>query len=153
MTSSVFRAEPPNVRVSELALQALSRLREYLRDHQDDSTVVHLTMADQAGTDLELPREALAPIARVLSYLADGQAVTVLPSVSELTTQQAADLLNVSRPFLIKLLDSGAVQHRMVGTHRRIPLRSLLDYKRVDDARTMRAVNDLTALDEELGLV
>jgi excisionase family DNA binding protein len=153
MTSNVFRADPPSPRVSEIALQALNRLREHLRDHRDDDTSIHLTVTDQPGGDLELPREVIAPIARILSYFADGQAVTVLPTASELTTQQAADVLNVSRPFLIKLLDSGAIQYRMVGSHRRVQLRSLLDHKRVDDARTMRAANDLTALDEELGLV
>lgn len=153
MTSSVFRADPPSARVSEAALHALNRIREYLRDHQDDTTDMHLTVTGQHDGDLDLPREAIAPIARVLSYLADGHAVTVLPTASELTTQQAADLLNVSRPFLVKLLDSDAITFRLVGSHRRVQLQSLLDYKRADDARTMRAANDLTTLDEELGLV
>jgi excisionase family DNA binding protein len=79
--------------------------------------------------------------------------VTVLASDAELTTQQAAEVLNVSRPFLIRLLESGEIRYRMVGSHRRVDLQSLLEYKRTDDARTLRAANDLSAFDEELGLV
>lgn len=100
-----------------------------------------------------MPREAVVLLARVLSHLAAGHGVAVLPADAELTSQQAADLLNVSRPFLIRLLESGVIRYRMVGSHRRIDLQSLLTYKRADDARTLHAANELTALDEELGFI
>jgi excisionase family DNA binding protein len=87
---------------------------------------------------LKVPREAAELLARVLAHMAAGEGVTVLPSHAELTTQQAADILNVSRPYLIKLLECGAIQYRLVGKHRRIPLESLIAYKRDDDVKRRR---------------
>lgn len=74
-------------------------------------------------------------------------------SVAELTTQQAADLLNVSRPFLIGLLDAAQIGYRLVGRHRRIRAESLLKYIRIDDQRRCRAADELTALNQEMGLL
>ncbi|MBB5868693.1 excisionase family DNA binding protein [Allocatelliglobosispora scoriae] len=153
MTAIPLNAEPPSARVIEVASQALDRVRSYLRNHPDGPQEVHIVVADSPHDELSVPREAVVLLARVLSHLAEGHGVAVLPMESELTSQQAADLLNVSRPFLIGLLDAGEIRYRMVGSHRRIELKSLMDYQRADDARTLRAANDLTALDEELGFI
>jgi excisionase family DNA binding protein len=153
MTAGAMNVEPPSAHVIELASRALERVRAYLRSHPQGPPAVSVTVADAPGVEVTVPREIILVLARALSHLADGHAVAVLAANSELTTQQAADILNVSRPFLIKLLDSGAIRHRMVGSHRRVDLQSLLAYKRSDDARSLRAANDLTALDEELGLI
>jgi excisionase family DNA binding protein len=152
MAAGALSAEPPSARVVEAATQALDRLRSYLRRHPDGPDDVRVTVTDEPE-ELAVPREALIALARVLSHLAEGHGVAVLPIDAELTTQQAADLLNVSRPFVVRLLESGQIRYRMVGSHRRVDLRSLLEYKRVDDSRTLRAANELTALDEELGFV
>jgi excisionase family DNA binding protein len=84
--------------------------------------------------------------------MAAGQGVTVVPSHAELTTQQAAEILNVSRPFVIKLLGEGLIDYRTVGTHRRIRADSLLEYKRRDDAARHDAAGELAAMTQELGL-
>lgn len=111
---------------------------------------VRLHLAGQVG-DVEVPRSALAALAQVLDSFAHGEGVTVLPSQAELTTQQAADALHVSRPFLIGLLDAGHIEYRTVGTHRRVKAASLIRYLREDDKRRQAAADALTAETRELG--
>ena len=90
--------------------------------------------------------------ARVLAFLANGQSVQVIPDIAELTTQQAAGFLNVSRPYLIKLLEAGEIPVRMVGTHRRVRFEDLRQYKLRDDLTRRGAADDLAQLSQELGL-
>lgn len=134
------------------SVAALPRVRDYLTDHPDAGIVRLRVDDDPRGEVLALPRPAVELLARVLTHMARGEAVSVVPSSSELTTQQAADLLNVSRPFLIGLLDAGDIAYRRVGTHRRVSAESVLAYRRADDDQRHRAADELTALSEELGL-
>jgi excisionase family DNA binding protein len=91
-------------------------------------------------------------LSQALVYMAAGQDVSVFPSAAELTTQQAADLLNVSRPYLIGLLESGEIDYRKVGSHRRVRIESLLSYRRRDDDSRREAADALSAETRELGL-
>ncbi|WP_329787654.1 helix-turn-helix domain-containing protein [Lentzea sp. DG1S-22] len=84
--------------------------------------------------------------------MAAGHGVSVVPADAELTTQQAADMLNVSRPYLIGLLKAGEIEYRMVGKHRRIKAASLVEYMRSDDQRRRRAADELSALTQEMGM-
>ncbi|WP_258957125.1 helix-turn-helix domain-containing protein [Rhodococcus globerulus] len=77
-----------------------------------------------------MPRAAFELIRDVLANMAAGQGVTVVPAHAELTTQQAAEMLNVSRPHVIKLLDERQIEYRLVGRHRRILASSLIAYRR-----------------------
>jgi len=85
--------------------------------------------------------------------MAVGQCVTVVPSHAKLTTQEAAGMVNVSRPFLIGLLDAGEIEYRKVGKHRRVKAASLLDYLREDDQRRREAADELSSLTQGMGLL
>ncbi len=135
-----------------VAARALAQVRSYLAAHQD-LTQINVSVEDGEPEPLALPREAAELLAGMLAHLGAGRAVSVVPSDAELTTQQAADMLNVSRPFLIGLLDAGEIEYRTVGTHRRIAASSLLEYKRRDDQRRRAAADELTQLSQDMGLI
>ena len=136
---------------AELALRAARRIGEYLTTHPGADPVK--IQGELAGDDaLVVPREAAVLLAKVLGFLANGEGVNVIPDTAELTTQQAAEFLNVSRPHLIKLLESGEIPFRLVGTHRRVRFRDLREYKSRDDLARRHAADELTQLTQELGL-
>ncbi|WP_346343431.1 helix-turn-helix domain-containing protein [Rhodococcus sp. MS16] len=101
---------------------------------------------------MHLPRAAFELIRDVLANMAAGQGITVVPAHAELTTQQAAQMLNVSRPHVIKLLDEGRIEFRLVGRHRRILASSLIAYQRSQLGGARNAADELAALTEDLGL-
>ena len=101
---------------------------------------------------ISLPGEAVRLLLDLLTEMAEGNAVKLMPMEAELTTQQAADILNVSRPYLVKLLDVGTIDHRKVGTHRRVLLRDLIAYKQEAHRERMSALDELTKQAEELDM-
>ncbi|MBD0419437.1 helix-turn-helix domain-containing protein [Streptomyces sp. TRM S81-3] len=152
-TATGKKLEPGVVDAGD-AQRALRRINDYLsRTSQGDEDIqVHL---ETGGGDeaLVLPRPVAEMFASMLAALANGQGVQIMPVDAELTTQQAADMLNVSRPYLIGLLESGEIPFRLVGRHRRIRFADLRQYLREDDAKRKGAADELMELDQELGLL
>ena len=130
-----------------LARESSRRLAQYVKRSQP----LKVTPEDGKGAEaVELPASAVRLLVRLLSEMAAGNAVTLIPVHAELTTQQAADLLGVSRPFLVKELDTGRLQYRKVGTHRRVLFVQLMRYKDAMDAKRNEALDELTKQAQEL---
>mgnify|MGYP003335078484 CR=1 FL=1 len=119
-------------------------------DHGADGAVVRAVGAPESSA-VELPAEARALLLRILGHMANGDAVTVVPVAAEVTPQQAAEILGVSRPFVVRLVDEGKLACRLVGTHRRIPLADLLAFKNANRAERRAIAAELTAEAQELG--
>jgi len=113
---------------------------------------LRLRMLDDPTGTIRIPAPAVRMLIHILEEMARGNAVSLIPVHAELTTQEAADMLNISRPSLIQLLEEGKIAFRKVGTHRRIRLNALLKYKRQADADRRAALADLAAYDQELGI-
>ncbi len=133
----------------ELARDALRLVDEALTESTSDDPVT-ITVAG-ATDDVVLPRTVVGLLRSILANLANGEGVALIPVDRELSTQQAADMLNVSRPFLIRLLDAGRIDFRMVGTHRRVKTASLLRYLSQDETERRAAADELSRMTKELG--
>lgn len=104
------------------------------------------------GETLRLPKGVDDLLYHLLAEMAQGNAVTIIPVHAELTTQEAADYLNVSRPYLIRLLEEGRLPFSMVGTHRRIKFSDLAAYRKKSDEERKRVMKELAAQAQEMGM-
>lgn len=150
--STVLSSLIPEADDADVARAALEHVRAALNSATAGGPhdPVRLTVPESAE-EIVVPRSVLALLSQVLAHMANGQGVTLVPAHAELTTQQAADTLNVSRPFLIRLLEAGDIDYRVVGTHRRVLADSLMRYMRADDEKRRKAADELAALTQDLG--
>jgi excisionase family DNA binding protein len=151
MSSPIHETATPTAADARLARESLTRIDQILEAGPSDLRLC-IRGDEPAGPEVRLPVSAVRLLKDILAEMAQGHAVTLLPVASELTTQQAAGLLNVSRPFLIGLLETGQIPFRRVGQHRRVRLDDLLAYKRRDDETRRRIADELTADAQELGV-
>ncbi len=126
-------------------------LASHLRDNNQDQTI-KLLKNDGTEQVVEIPASAFHLLIDILTQMAQGNAVTLTPIHAELTTQEAADILNVSRPYLIKLLESGEIPFTKVGKHRRIRFEDIMNYKDNIDRERMEALDELAAQAQELNM-
>ena len=119
----------------------------------DRSKAVKIKLESESGDmpPIELPPASLRLIGQLLGLMSEGKPFTLLPEKQELTTVEAANFLNVSRPFVIKEIDGGRIPHRMVGSHRRILLSDLLEYAKQMQTSREAALEELSQLSHELG--
>lgn len=135
-----------------LARKSAPLLRALIH-HEGAEHPLRLLAPEPGQPPIDLPAPAAQLLLRLLNEMAQGNAVTLIPTHAELTTQQAADFLGVSRPFIIKEIEQGRLPARKVGTHRRVLFRELLSFRRKLDEKADRAMDRLAELDQELGLI
>ena len=149
VTAMVNNYIPLNAQELEAARAAADRLA----DAANGDDVHKFFIYDTQNEDpIELPAGAVAVLRDLLVFMSRGHGITMFPRLAEVTTVEAADILNVSRPYVIKLLEAGEMAYRMVGSHRRIPLRDVFSYKdRIDQAREA-ILDQMVAEAENMGL-
>ena len=141
----------PRTQDIEAATTAQRALAAYLATGFE-TKLVQLVDSNDRSHAIRLPMAALQLLREILSELADGNAVKVVPVHAELTTQEAADLLNVSRPYLVKLLETGKLAFHKTGKHRRIRFDDLMSYKQARDENSRQALDALATEAQELSM-
>lgn len=141
---------PASQRDRELARTAQKCIAGYLVHSRATSISVHTEAGDSPS--IEVPPQALKLFGQILGAMSEGRAVTIVPAEREFSTVEAANYLNVSRPFVIKEIEAGRLPHRMVGTHRRIAFEDLQAYGRQMREQQQSALQRLADVDRELGL-
>jgi excisionase family DNA binding protein len=146
MTTLAHRQPPPSAQEVALARSSGQSLSRLIRKNR--LLTLKVTDTDQEQP-IELPPGAVLLLMDILEAMAAGRGVTIIPENAELTTVQAADVLNVSRPFLIKLLEEKALPCRKVGAHRRIRMEDVMAYKARIDAERETVLDQLVAEAQE----
>ncbi len=154
MTFLTFdRTEPvaPSAMDARLAGESARRLAPALKTTDD---VVQVRVGDESGSGepVSIPTAAFRLLVTILAQMASGNAVRLLPQQAELTTQEAATLLNMSRQYVVRLLDAGRIPSHRTGTHRRVMLNDVLAFKAAHRRARSEALDRLSDLDQELGL-
>ena len=145
-----IRTESARISVSDAELSGVQEVEHFMREVAQTHATPKLVGTD--GSTVDLPPSIRDLLHRAVQLLAQGQAVSVVPVEQELTTQQAADLLNVSRPYFIKVLEQGNIPHTKTGTHRRVRAADVLLYRARRDAQRTEALAQLAQLSQEIGL-
>jgi excisionase family DNA binding protein len=137
---------------AELLAQA-SRLMSEALDRSEARRIA-LVEENADGSDiarLEVPPATLRLLSQILALIARQQTLVLYPESSELTTKQAAEVVGVSRPFLIRVLEAGEIPYRKVGRHRRVLMKDVLAYKEKMQVKSRSAMDELVKLSEEMG--
>jgi excisionase family DNA binding protein len=151
METRICETATPTDADARLARESLPGIDQILEAGPSDLRL-RVQSDSPTGPEIRLPVSAVRLLKDILAEMAQGRAVKLLPVYAELTTQQAANLLNVSRPYVIGLLEGGQIPFRLVGQHRRVRFDDLMAYKGRDDEARRRIADALTADAQELGM-
>lgn len=135
----------------QAARESARNLSIFLHTHAD---IQEIQIGSSTGDtqQVHIPTQALHLLREILVELGMGNDVRIIPVTAELTTQEAADIINVSRPFLVQLLERGEIHYHKVGTHRRIRYDDLMAHKEKSDAARRQAMDDLVVQAQEMGM-
>src|SRR3990167_951382 len=140
----------PTKKETALAEQSIKTLVSYIKTTKHPA--FELLNKGHQGKQIVIPDSALRLLVTILTQMAKGNAVTLIPFHAELTTQEAANMLNVSRPYLVELLEQGKLPFRKVGTRRRISANDLLHYKEKIDKARLKTLEELSEQAQELDM-
>lgn len=143
------------IELSDADADLLAQASHLMSEALDRSCAHRIALVEEAegssGFRLEVPPATLRLLSRILALMARQQTFILYPESSELTTKQAAEVLGISRRYLINLLESGAIPFRKAGRHRCVLLKDVLVYKEIMQVNSCAALQDLVIASEELG--
>lgn len=139
--------QPPSAEDMQIAAESSRQLAAIIG--RGDNARIRIVDGEQ---DITVPVSAMRMLVDILAHMAEGEAMALIPQDAELTTQQAADFLNVSRPFFVKLLEEGKLDFHKVGSHRRVYFRDLVAYKEQSLNERRTALDELAKQAQELNM-
>lgn len=149
---SATNRRPPQIPSDEESAQAREAGRQLARLLPEDERPLRLVTEDNRHEMISIPPGAVRLFLDILTQLGQGRAVAIVPGKVELTTQEVADYLNVSRPYVVKLIESGKLPARLVGTRRRVSFADLIKFDEEDRKTRRAALDELARIDQELKL-
>ncbi|MCF0049226.1 helix-turn-helix domain-containing protein [Dyadobacter sp. LJ53] len=141
--------ERPTKREQKMASESVTNFTSAISMRKSDTVNIRIQESEELFT---IPRRALEFLSHILSIMAEGKAISVFPSESELSTQQAADILHVSRPHIVKLLEQGVIPFKKAGSHRRILLEDLMKHAAMQKETTRKNLKFLVEQAQDLNL-
>lgn len=149
METILNRTSGDDQRIALGSMTSLKRVSNKLRTVSTPGVKIKIQESDEFIT---IPKKALSLLITILSNMSEGKSITIIPTDSEVSTQQAAEMLNVSRPHLIKLLENNTIPFKKVGSHRRILLRDLITYEKGLERTREEKLKFLSEQAQELNL-
>lgn len=139
----------PSKEEQKVALASYSTLAAQLKEIKDENPEIEI---EETQEKLRIPLNALKLLAEILKETSQGRPVSIVPTMTEMTTQAAAEILGCSRPHVVKLLESGKIKFTKVGKHRRIKYEDVVNYKNEMKAEQERLIIEIMEADEKSGL-
>lgn len=149
METSLKRTTKEDQRIAFASISKIDQSKIRISKFKKNSVQIKIKESDEF---LTIPKKALNLLFEILSNMAKGKSVTLIPSETEISTQQAADILNISRPHLVKILENGIIPFSKVGKHRRIKLQDLIHFEKELKLERKKSLEFLAKQAQELNL-